>query len=236
MRMKREKEDEEEDKKVVVPPVDRNLLPAADRKALLQDGGAQGRRKALRLHAVYHAQNSACARCSSSPCPLGAWDVAIEPQPDRSIAPSTHAAAAAVAKGRLVSQSSPERALRQRAGGGTSPLRPRLLLAAEDRGAHGRPRMLHRRQLHRVVAPRGGRSLRHLLGLVLVEGHLAAAEKALFRGEMGQFWPTRRRASWVAPARESTRHTGPSSSSAGRAPQPRRPHSFSRANGSSSAW
>ena len=108
-----------------------------------------------------------------------------------------------------MSRSSPERALRQRAGGGTSPLRPPLLLAAEDRGAHGRPRMLHRRQLHRVVAPRGGRSLRHLLGLVLVEGNLAAAEKALFRGEMGQFWPTRRRASWVAPARESTRHTGP---------------------------
>ena len=108
-----------------------------------------------------------------------------------------------------MSRSSPERALRQRAGGGTSPLRPPLLLAAEDRGAHGRPRMLHRRQLHRVVAPRGGRSLRHLLGLVLVEGHLAAAEKALFRGEMGQFWPTRRWASWVAPARESTRHTGP---------------------------
>ena len=97
--MKREKEDEEEDKKVVVPPVDRNLLPAADRKALLQDGGAQGRRKALRLHATYHAQNSACRRCSPSPCPLGAWDVAIEPQPGRSIAPSTHAAAAAVAKG-----------------------------------------------------------------------------------------------------------------------------------------
>ena len=57
MRMKREKEDEEEDKKVVVPPVDRNLLPAADRKALLQDGGAQGRRKALRLHAASHAPN-----------------------------------------------------------------------------------------------------------------------------------------------------------------------------------
>ena len=46
---KKKKEDEEEDKKVVAPPVDRNLLPAADRKALLQDGGAQGRRKALRL-------------------------------------------------------------------------------------------------------------------------------------------------------------------------------------------
>ena len=36
--MKREKEDEEEDKKVVVPPVNRNLLPAANRKALIQDG------------------------------------------------------------------------------------------------------------------------------------------------------------------------------------------------------
>ena len=108
---------------MVIPPVDRNLLPAADRKALLQDGGAQGRGKALRLHATYHAQNSACARCSSSPCPLGAWEVAIEPQLDRSIAPSTHVAVAAVAKGLLVSRSSPERALRQRAGGGTSPRR-----------------------------------------------------------------------------------------------------------------
>ena len=78
MRMERENEDEEEDKKVVVPPVDHNLLPAADRKALLQDGGAQGRRKALRLHAAYHAQNSACARCSPSPCPLGAWEAAID--------------------------------------------------------------------------------------------------------------------------------------------------------------
>ncbi len=93
---------------MVIPPVDRNLLPAADRKALLQDGAAQGRRKALRLHATYHAQKSACARCSPSPCPLRAWEVAIEPQPDRSIAPSTHAAAAAVAKGRLVGRSSPE--------------------------------------------------------------------------------------------------------------------------------
>jgi hypothetical protein len=117
--MKREKEDEEEDKKVVVPPVNRNLLPAANRKALIQDGGAQGRRKALRLHATYHAQNSACARCSPSPCPLGAWEVAIEPQPDRSVPPSERAAAAAAAKGRLVGRSSPERALWQRAGGGT---------------------------------------------------------------------------------------------------------------------
>ena len=99
MRMKREKEDEEEDKKVVVPPVDHNLLPAADRAELHAETQHVGSRKALRLHAAYHAQNSACARCSSSPCPLGAWDVAIEPQPGRSIAPSTHAAAAAVAKG-----------------------------------------------------------------------------------------------------------------------------------------
>ena len=43
---KKKKEDEEEDKKVVVPPVNRNLLPATNRKALIQDGGAQGRRKA----------------------------------------------------------------------------------------------------------------------------------------------------------------------------------------------
>ena len=104
---KKKKEDEEEDKKVVIPPVDRNLLPAADRKALLQDGAAQGRRKALRLHAAYHAQKSACARCSPSPCPLRAWEVAIEPQPDRSVPPSERAAAAAAAKRRLVGRSSP---------------------------------------------------------------------------------------------------------------------------------
>ena len=102
MRMKREKEDEEEDKKVVVPPVDHNLLPAADRAELHAETQHVGSHKALPARCrgrENHAQNSACARCSSSPCPLVAWDVAIEPQPDRSIAPSTHAAAAAVAKG-----------------------------------------------------------------------------------------------------------------------------------------
>jgi hypothetical protein len=106
--MKREKEDEEEDKKVVVPPVDRNLLPAADRAELHAETQHVGSRKALRLHAAYHAQKSACARCSPSPCPLGAWEVAIEPQPDRSVPPSERAAAAAAAKGRLVGRSSPE--------------------------------------------------------------------------------------------------------------------------------
>ena len=104
---------------MVVPPVDRNLLPAADRAELHAETQHVGSRKALRLHAAYHAQKSACARCSPSPCPLRAWEVAIEPQPDRSVPPSERAAAAAAAKGRLVGRSSPERALWQRAGGGT---------------------------------------------------------------------------------------------------------------------
>ena len=104
---KKKKEDEEEDKKVVVPPVDRNLLPAADRAELHAETQHVGSRKALRLHAAYHAQKSACARCSPSPCPLRAWEVAIEPQPDRSVPPSERAAAAAAAKRRLVGRSSP---------------------------------------------------------------------------------------------------------------------------------
>ena len=47
MRMKREKEDEEEDKKVVVPPVDHNLLPAADRAELHAETQHVGSHKAL---------------------------------------------------------------------------------------------------------------------------------------------------------------------------------------------
>ena len=45
--MKREKEDEEEDKKVVVPPVDHNLLPAADRAELHAETQHVGSHKAL---------------------------------------------------------------------------------------------------------------------------------------------------------------------------------------------
>ena len=41
-----------------------------------------------------------------------------------------------------------QQVLQQRAGGGTSPRRGRLLAATKDRGAHGRSRMLHRQQLH----------------------------------------------------------------------------------------
>ena len=107
---------------MVVPPVDRNLLPAADRAELHAETQHVGSHKALPARCrgrENHAQNSACARCSPSPCPLGAWEVAIEPQPDRSVPPSERAAAAAAAKGRLVGRSSPERALWQRAGGGT---------------------------------------------------------------------------------------------------------------------
>ena len=85
---KKKKQDEEEDKKVVVPPVNRHLLPAANFKPLIQDARAQGRREAL------------CSRCHMShvilglrcpPSPLGALEVSIEPQPDRSIALSAQA-------------------------------------------------------------------------------------------------------------------------------------------------
>ena len=85
---KKKKQDEEEDKKVVVPPVNRHLLPAVNFKTLIQDARAQGRRKAL------------CSRCHMShvilglrcpPSPLGALEVSIEPQPDRSIALSAQA-------------------------------------------------------------------------------------------------------------------------------------------------
>ena len=148
---------------MVVPPVDRNLLPAADRKALLQDGGAQGRRKALRLHAANRAQNSACARCSSSPCPLGAWEVSIEPQPDRSIAPSAQAVAAAVAKGRLVSWSSPERALRHRGGKGTSLGRGHSHELAGGRSAHEHRCARRWRQLLVAGGGRGAGVLRRNL-------------------------------------------------------------------------
>ena len=96
---------------MVVPPVDHNLLPAADRAELHAETQHVGSHKALPARCrgrENHAQNSACARCSPSPCPLRAWEVAIEPQPDRSVPPSERAAAAAAAKGRLVGRSSPE--------------------------------------------------------------------------------------------------------------------------------
>ena len=137
---------------MVVPPVNRHLLPAANFKPLIQDARAQGRREAL------------CSRCHMShvilglrcpPSPLGAWEVLLEPQPDRSIALSAQAAAAVAAEGRLVGRSCPERALQQR-GGGEAPLhRGPLLVLARSLGTHAHPRMLRRWQLHRVAAPPG---------------------------------------------------------------------------------
>ena len=44
------------DKKAVVPPVNRNLQPAANHKARIQDAQAQGRCKALRRHAANRAR------------------------------------------------------------------------------------------------------------------------------------------------------------------------------------
>ena len=167
---KKKKQDEEEDKKVVVPPVNRHLLPAANFKPLIQDARAQGRREAL------------CSRCHMShvilglrcpPSPLGAWEVLLEPQPDRSIALSAQAAAAVAAEGRLVGRSCPERALQQR-GGGEAPLhRGPLLVLARSLGTHAHPRMLRRWQLPGSGAPGGGRSLRRLLRSVHVEGRPA---------------------------------------------------------------
>jgi hypothetical protein len=120
-RREREDEDEEEDKKVVVPPVNHNPHPAADSANVRHHARAQGRRKALWLHATYRAQNSVCVHCSPSPCPLGAWEIAIEPRLGRSIAVSTQAAAMVAVEGQLTRPSSPEWALWQRGGGGTSP-------------------------------------------------------------------------------------------------------------------
>ena len=101
-----------------------------------------------------------------------------------------HPTTAGAATARAATEVLRQQVLRQRAGGGTSPRRGRLLAAPKDRGAHARSRMLHRQQLHQVVVAQGGHSLQHLLGGDLLERDPVAAEKALCDGETGQFWPT----------------------------------------------
>jgi hypothetical protein len=176
--MKREKEDEEEDKKVVVPPVNHHLQPAANHNARIQDARAQGRCKALRLHATNRAQNSACARCPPSPCPLGAWEVSIEPQLERSIPPSAQAVAAAAGEGQLVGWSSPERALRHRGGGGTSLGRGHSHELAGGRGAHEHRCARRWRQLLVAGGGRGAGVLRRDLEGARHSGYPGTTEKA----------------------------------------------------------
>jgi hypothetical protein len=176
--MKREKEDEEEDKKVVVPPVNHHLQPATNHNSRIQDARAQGRRKALRLHATNRAQNSACARCPPSPCPLGAWEVSIEPQLERSIPPSAQAVAAAAGEGQLVGWSSPERALRHRGGGGTSLGRGHSHELAGGRGAHEHRCARRWRQLLVAGGGRGAGVLRRDLEGARHSGYPGTAEKA----------------------------------------------------------
>ena len=166
------------DKKAVVPPVNRNLQPAANHKARIQDAQAQGRCKALRRHAVDHVQNSARARHLPSPWPLGAWEVAIEPGMAHSGTRSAPVTATVVAEGRLVAPSRAQRALRHRGGRGTSLGRGHSHELAGGRGAHEHRCARRWRQLLVAGGGRGAGVLRRDLEGARHSGYPGTAEKA----------------------------------------------------------
>ena len=83
-------------------------------------------------------------------------------------------------------RSSPERALRQRGAGGTSPRPVPLVVAAEDRGAHARPCMLYRRQPRRAASPWGKAGVLHHLQGDLERGYPLQGELAQ-KGQISGF-------------------------------------------------
>jgi hypothetical protein len=85
-----------------------------------------------------------------------------------------------------VGRSSPERALRQRGAGGTSPRPVPLVVAAEDRGAHARPCMLYRRQPRRAASPWGKAGVLHHLQGDLERGYPLQGELAQ-KGQISGF-------------------------------------------------